>query len=210
MASFQYIAGMSKPHNLPNWKAIFLEALRRVPVLGPACDIAQVDRSTAFRNRQSDKEFDAAVKDALTHGVDEAEAEAFRRAVQGYDEPLIHKGKVTCYVEHYEVATGDPVSESEYETNQDLPTGDPDRRHLRWRYQLDAAGQRRPVTIKKHSDQLLVTILRGRRKEVYAERVETTGAGGGPVQTMDTTTRAARVLQLMAIAQLRKDNEDLA
>lgn len=33
------------------------------------------------------------------------------------------------------------------------------------------------------SDSLLSLLLKGRRKRVFAERVETTGADGGPVQT---------------------------
>ena len=33
------------------------------------------------------------------------------------------------------------------------------------------------------SDSLLSLLLKGRRKKVFAERVETTGADGGPVQT---------------------------
>ena len=34
-----------------------------------------------------------------------------------------------------------------------------------------------------YSDSLLSLLLKGRRKRVFAERVETTGADGGPVQT---------------------------
>lgn len=34
-----------------------------------------------------------------------------------------------------------------------------------------------------YSDSLLALLLKGRRKKVFAERVETTGADGGPVQT---------------------------
>lgn len=34
-----------------------------------------------------------------------------------------------------------------------------------------------------YSDSLLALLLKGRRKRVFAERVETTGADGGPVQT---------------------------
>ena len=54
----------------------------------------------------------------------------------------------------------------------------------------------------------MALILKGRRKKVYAERTEITGADGGAVN-IDDTARAARVAQLMALAKQRKDNEDL-
>jgi hypothetical protein len=34
-----------------------------------------------------------------------------------------------------------------------------------------------------YSDSLLALLLKGRRKKVFAERIEQTGADGGPVQT---------------------------
>lgn len=36
-------------------------------------------------------------------------------------------------------------------------------------------------TVRRYSDSLLQFLLRGRRREVYGERTEITGAGGGPV-----------------------------
>jgi hypothetical protein len=43
---------------------------------------------------------------------------------------------------------------------------------------LDAHGQPIPLTVRKHSDTLLAMYLKGRRKTVYAERKELTGADG--------------------------------
>jgi hypothetical protein len=65
-----------------------------------------------------------------------------------------------------------------------------------------------PLTVRKHSDSLLALILKGRRKKVYAERTELTGADGGPVAQVDETAKAARVAQLMALAQRRKAEQD--
>lgn len=59
-----------------------------------------------------------------------------------------------------------------------------------------------------HSDALLALILKGRRKKVYAERTELTGADGGPVAQVDETAKAARVAQLLALAQRRKAEQD--
>ncbi len=73
---------------------------------------------------------------------------------------------------------------------------------------LDARGQPVPLTVRKHSDALLALYLKGRRKKVYADRTELTGADGGPVAQVDETAKAARVAQLLAIAQSRKDETD--
>jgi hypothetical protein len=38
-------------------------------------------------------------------------------------------------------------------------------------------------TETRYSDQLLTLMLKGRRKSVYADRTELTGADGGPMRT---------------------------
>lgn len=66
--------------------------------------------------------------------------------------------------------------------------------------------------VRKYSDSLLTLLLKGRRKEVFADRVEHTGADGGPVMT-DDTARATRIAHLVELARQRKiadDNSDLA
>jgi hypothetical protein len=73
---------------------------------------------------------------------------------------------------------------------------------------LDEHGQPVPLTVRKHSDTLLALFLKGRRKKVYADRTEVTGADGGPVQAVDETAKAARIAQLMALAQQRKADAD--
>lgn len=154
---------MSKPSD---WKPVFLAALRQVPVISYAAEAAGVSRVTAWRRRQDDMEFAEAWDDALEEGIDRAEREAFRRAVEGWDRRVWHQGT--------EVGTE-----------------------------------------RVYSDQLLQLVLRGRRKSVYAERTEVTGANGGPVaHQIDETAKAARVAQLMALAEQRKlsegEIEDLA
>jgi hypothetical protein len=58
-----------------------------------------------------------------------------------------------------------------------------------------------------YSDSLLALLLKGRRKKVFADRTELTGADGGPVkQELDDTARAARIAQLVAVAQARKQS----
>jgi hypothetical protein len=141
------------------WRDAFLAALREVPVVARACGVVGIERSTAYRAREADPAFAEAWDEALEDGVDKAEQEAFRRAVEGTDKGVWHQG----------VLVG---SERVY------------------------------------SDALMALILKGRRKKVYADRTELTGADGGPVAQVDETAKAARVAQLMALAQRRKDEAD--
>jgi hypothetical protein len=64
---------------------------------------------------------------------------------------------------------------------------------------------------KVYSDTLLVALLKGRKKEIYSDRTELTGANGEPLQikSMDDTARSARATALMHIAATRKTVEEL-
>jgi hypothetical protein len=164
--------------NTHPWREPFLEALRNVPVVQYACDAAGITRPTAYNHRNADKDFAEAWEDAMEAGVDRAEQEAFRRAVHGFEEPVIYQGVLSTTVARD--AAGEPV--------------------------LDAMGEmvRVPLTVRKHSYGLLSLVLKGRRKKVYAERTELTGADGGSLALTDETSRAARLAQLLALAQARK------
>lgn len=175
----------SKPFD---WKPAYLAALRQVPVIKHACEAAGIDRTTAWRAREADEAFAQAEQEAMEEGIDRAEAEAFRRGVVGFEEPVIDKGRLAYRYERYEDEDG-----AEH-----------------YRLMLDANGQPIPLTVRKHSDAMLGLVLKGRRKKVYADRTEVTGPEGGPVQAVDETAKAARVAQLLALAQQRKDFGDLA
>ena len=51
-------------------------------------------RTTAWRARESDEEFAKAEQDGMEEGGGRAEQEAFRRAVVGFEEPVIDKGRL--------------------------------------------------------------------------------------------------------------------
>ena len=174
--------GNPKPYD---WKQSFLAALREYPVVRHACEAAGINRSTAYDARNADEEFARAWDNALEDGIDQAEQEAMRRAVWGWEEPVIDKGRVAWQYQRIVREDGsidfEPV--------------------------LDKHGQPVPLTVRKHSDALLALVLKGRRKKVYAERTEVTGADGAPVAVVDDSKRAARVAQLLAMAQKRKDEE---
>lgn len=121
-------------HHPFDWKPIFLAALREVPVVSRACDAVGIERSTAYRAREADEQFAKDWDDAMEVGVDRAEAEAFRRAVEGTEKGVWHQGMLVG-------------------------------------------------TERVYSDALMSLVLKGRRKKIYADRTELTGADGGPVQS---------------------------
>lgn len=171
-------------HTLHDWQKLFLKALAEVPVVQYACDAAGVQRCTAYRARQADEEFAQAWEDAMEDGVDRAEQEAFRRAVIGFEEPVIYQGALQHTILRDE--TGAP--------------------------RMDAAGNPLavPLTVRKHSDLLLALVLKGRRKKVYAERTELTGADGKDLnQQLDEVTRAARLSAIVGMAKARKEASEL-
>lgn len=174
-----------------DWKTPFLRALTEVPVLRHACEAANVHRDTVLKARKADPEFDEAVESAMEAGVDRAEQEAFRRAVIGFEEPVIHQGAMTPRMAPVFDAEGDPVIDELTGTQK-------------WGPVLDANGQPVFLTVRKHSDMLLSLVLKGRRKKVYSDRTELTGADGGPVATTDSTQRATRAAALLKLAQARK------
>lgn len=174
-------------HHPFDWKPAFLAALREVPVVSRACAAVGIERSTTYRAADADDDFRAAWDDAMEEGVDRAEQEAFRRGVVGFEEPVVHQGRLQFVYERYEGEDGKEC----------------------YRPLIGADGQPVPLTVRKHSDALLSLFLKGRRKKVYADRTELTGADGGPVQQIvDETAKAARVAQLLAMAQQRKDDAD--
>ena len=191
-----YSRGMSTAPKPYDWRVLFLRALAEMPVIGHACDAAGINRSTLSRARDSDKEFAQAMDEAMATGIDLAEQAAFKRGVLGFEEPVIDKGRLAYRYERY------TVKHTHAETGEEVE-------EEKWRMALDANGQPIPLTVRKHSDALLSLILKGRRKEVYADRTELTGANGQPME-VDQTVRAARVSQLLAMAKARKDHGDLA
>lgn len=143
-----------------DWKPAYLAALREIPVIRHACEAAGIDRTTVWRLRKDDEAFAEAEEAAMEEGVDRAEKEAFRRGIVGFEEPVIDKGRLAYRYERYETEDIDGNKTEHY------------------RVLLDEHGQPVPLTVRKHSDAILALVLKGRRKKVYAERKELTGADG--------------------------------
>lgn len=163
------------------WREPFLAALRHWPVVQHACNAVGIERSTAYRARLADEGFAKAWDEALEAGVDRAELEAFRRGVDGYEEPVIDKGRL-AYAYRREV---DEEGNERY-----VPV-------------LDVNGQPVPLTVRKHSDALLAKVL-GARRAAYRTNATEISNPDGSLAPVDDSARAARVAQLLALAAQRK------
>ena len=84
-------------------KQLFLEALAARGNMTAAAHAAGVSRACAYLNRQNDDTFAKAWEEAEEIAADRLEAEAWRRGVEGVEEPVISLGKVV------EGADGEPL-----------------------------------------------------------------------------------------------------
>jgi hypothetical protein len=71
----------------------FLAALGRTATVTEACDAAGIERSTAYRWRESSPAVVKAWDAAVARVVDRLEAEAVRRAADGWEEPVYQQGR---------------------------------------------------------------------------------------------------------------------
>lgn len=125
-------------------RRLFLRSFASRGIVLEGCRAASVSRSTVEKWRENSEWFDELYRIAIEEAADRIEAEAFRRAVDGYDEPVIYQGMVTSVV--------DPET-----------------------------GEQRMLTVRKYSDTLMQTMLKGARPEKYRDnhKVEVSGSGGG-------------------------------
>jgi hypothetical protein len=125
-------------------RRLFLRAFAVRGVVTEGLRAAGVSRSAVEHWRETSEWFEELYLTAIEEAADRIEAEAFRRAVDGYDEPVIYQGMMTTVLD-------------------------------------EASGEPRALTVRKYSDALLQTLLRGARPEKYREshRVEVSAAAGG-------------------------------
>lgn len=93
----------------PRRQKRFLEHLAVSGNVSEAGRVARVQRSTLYHWKETDAAFASLWADALEQAADALEAEARRRAVEGYDEPITYGGKIVCDPE-----TGNPLVRKKY------------------------------------------------------------------------------------------------
>ena len=75
------------------WHAKFLAEIAVSMNIRHAAEVAGVHHATAYRRRETDKAFAAAWDQAISEAVDRAEAELYRRAVDGVEKPITVAGE---------------------------------------------------------------------------------------------------------------------
>lgn len=83
------------------WPARFIAELRKRGIVLDAAKATRIDRSTAYKLRDTSPEFRAQWDEALDEAADVMEGEAFRRAVKGVRRPVYQSGKRAGYVQEY-------------------------------------------------------------------------------------------------------------
>ena len=77
----------------PSKKNAFLAALTDTVNVALACRHAGIPRRTAYDWREKDEDFAQSWDEALDEGIDLLEAELHRRAFEGVERPIFHKGQ---------------------------------------------------------------------------------------------------------------------
>lgn len=90
-------------------KRHFLDHLSVSANVTAAARVAGVERGTIYGWREADPAFASAWADALEAATDALEAEARRRAVEGFEEPVMYGGRIVN-----DPVTGNPLMRRRY------------------------------------------------------------------------------------------------
>lgn len=157
--------------------ALFLASYARSANVTASCIVAGISRSTVhYWNEHDLDDFSKRYNIADKEADDAIEQEIHRRGIEGVDEPVIYKGEMQ----------GVWIDDA----------GRPAAAHV-------PGAHLTPLTVKRYSDVLLIVRAKARMPSKYRDRVEHTGADGGPIQVED----ARRKLYDLIMAQ-RGDAED--
>lgn len=138
----------------------FLAAYAKVGNITKAAEAAGITRKChslwSDKNRAGAAKYLAEFEEARAEAIDHLEAEARRRAVEGVNEPVIYKGELMGI---WLNSAGERVAE-----------GAPGASFV-------------PLTVKKHSDVLLIFLLKAADPEKYRDRTDTrhSGPSGGVI-----------------------------
>lgn len=121
----------------PIWQKAFLTALKKTGNVTKACRAAKIDRTTPYRHRESDEEFARLWDEAIDESADLLEAEALRRAVTGWNEPVFQGGRQVGTIRKY----SDPLLVLLLKANK------PDK--FRERHDITSDGKPVPIAVVK-------------------------------------------------------------
>lgn len=189
----------------PVSQTAFLDALKRTGIIASACRASGVSYTQVHQLRSKNDDFAAAWDEAIEQATDSLETEARRRALEGYQEPVIYQGAMTPVWEYD--ADGQMVMEA-FETGITDKDNKPVLSHRPKQLVIDGVPQY--LTIRKHSDALLMFLLKGNRQKFKDSSKLELSNPDGTLTPIDDTTKAARLATLLALAEARSkaDNFD--
>lgn len=159
-----------------------LAAFRTTASVTRACKAAEVSRRQHYVWLAEDAEYRQAFEEAKPEAAQMLEDEAVRRAYRGYDEPITFQGSFTY----------------------------PQKRDQEGRLLRDEQGapilESKPLCIRKHSDSLLMFLLRAWRPDKYRENFkgELSGPGGGPITITEQRLRTLSDDDLATLIRLSR------
>lgn len=81
------------PKKERDWRVPFLRAFEEHGTVAAACEAAKISRSTVYLERQRNEDFALAWHDIEEATTERMEREAFRRGVEGVEEPVFQRGE---------------------------------------------------------------------------------------------------------------------
>lgn len=150
---------MGSTRRSPRTRARVLEHFRDSGRIDIACAAAGVNRSSHYEWLKADPVYRVGFEEAERQAADRLEAEAWRRALEGVAEPVFHAGKRVV----------EPVLDE-----QGRPVVYPDGRPVE-----------RAAVVRRYSDNVLMFLLKGRKRAVYGDKVEATGKDGTALFSVD-------------------------
>jgi hypothetical protein len=85
----------------PKWRERFLEALAEEPNVTRAAKLAKSDKRHMYRRRERDPEFAREWDEALSKAWDRLEGECYKRATDGWEEPVFYQGEQVGTVKRF-------------------------------------------------------------------------------------------------------------
>lgn len=97
---------VSKKTRKPNtaWHKKFVDALTKTRSIGQACKVAGVGRTTAYNHKDKFPDFSDEWEEAMQMCIDDLEASALRRAIEGHNKAVFHAGQQIGEVLHHETS----------------------------------------------------------------------------------------------------------
>lgn len=169
------------------WHGLFLHSLGLIPDVSSACRVARISRGTAYRARDGEvvTKHGERVRIGIIPGFKEAWEEALANARDRVEQ-----------VVHTWITTGVPVRSVTTKTRRKIGEGGVLLEEITERFETESA--ERSATLAKF---WLMAWHPGRYR--WADRVEATGAGGGPIQVESLNQIDAQIAALSAELEAR-------